>query len=145
MNIKIYNPFSKPSISTKKSIASFLFEHLGRSRDPLCQIEDVLDYALGAEGSPGGMVVLMEDETGVQAAAVVNKTGMKAYLTDHILMYVATRKSSRGKGIGQQLLRETLQRIRGSVSLHVLPDNPAMNLYRKMGFQNPYVEMRISK
>lgn len=144
MNIKIYNPFSKPTAQTKKRIASFLFEHLGRSRDPLCQIEDALDYALGAEDSPGGLVVLMEDESGVQAAAVVNKTGMKAYLTDHILMYVATHELSRGKGLGKQLLRETLQRIRGSVSLHVLPDNPAVNLYRQMGFQNPYVEMRLN-
>jgi ribosomal protein S18 acetylase RimI-like enzyme len=51
---------------------------------------------------------------------------------------IAVDAGSRGRGIGEALLREICRagRVRGvdAVSLSVEPDNPALHLYEKLGF-----------
>jgi ribosomal protein S18 acetylase RimI-like enzyme len=33
----------------------------------------------------------------------------------------------------------------GDIALHVEPENPALHLYKKLGFTNKYLEMRLTK
>ncbi len=40
-------------------------------------------------------------------AVVVNGTGMEGYIPENILVYIATHKVSRGKGIGKKLMEES--------------------------------------
>lgn len=52
---------------------------------------------------------------------------------------IAVEPTSRGRGVGEALLRELVRiaRVRGvgAVSLSVEPDNPARHLYEKVGFE----------
>ena len=52
---------------------------------------------------------------------------------------IAVVPSRRGKGLGEQLLSALLERARsdgyGAVSLSVEPDNPALHLYKRHGFE----------
>lgn len=77
--------------------------------------------------------------------AVVNKTGMSEYIPENILVYIATNQKFRGQGIGKKMIIEIINRIEGNLALHVEPDNPAVELYKKLGFTNKYLEMRFSK
>jgi ribosomal-protein-alanine N-acetyltransferase len=38
-----------------------------------------------------------------------------------------------------------IENTEGNIALHVEPDNPAKNLYERMGFTNKYLEMRLNK
>jgi len=75
----------------------------------------------------------------------VNKTGMGGYIPENILVYIATHNEHRGKGIGKELMKKTLDLAEGDVKLHVEHDNPARFLYEKFGFTNKYLEMRYKK
>ena len=70
---------------------------------------------------------------------------MSGYIPENILVYIATDKNSRGKGLGKILMAKTIDITQGDIALHVEADNPAKHLYEKMGFTNPYLEMRLKK
>jgi ribosomal-protein-alanine N-acetyltransferase len=44
--------------------------------------------------------------------------------------------------MGKKLMQSTIDNSEGDIALHVEKDNPAKFLYEKMGFTNPYLEMR---
>ena len=89
-------------------------------------------------------MVLMEEDV-IRAAVVINRTGMDGYIPENILVYIATDKNHRGKGIGRTLIQQTIDATDGDIALHVDADNPAKKLYEKFGFTNPYLEMRLKK
>ena len=77
-------------------------------------------------------------------AVVMNKTGMEGYIPENILVYIAVHEEARGKGVGKKLMKAATERAEGAVALHVEPENPAVHLYKKMGFTNKYLEMRLA-
>lgn len=89
------------------------------------------------------MVLMEEDE--IRATVVINRTGMDGYIPENILVYIATDKNHRGKGIGKTLIQQTIDSTDGDIALHVDADNPAKKLYERFGFTNPYLEMRLKK
>jgi ribosomal-protein-alanine N-acetyltransferase len=126
-------------------VNAFLFKSLQEYGDPKSDINDAMDYALGLENAPGGFVLVANDGEKVVGAVVVNRTGMKKYIPENILVYIATDPAYRGKGIGKNLMEMALEHAEGSVALHVEPNNPAKGLYEKLGFTNKYLEMRYIK
>jgi ribosomal protein S18 acetylase RimI-like enzyme len=70
---------------------------------------------------------------------------MSGYIPENILVYIATHKDYRGKGIGSDLMKQAMKVSKGSIALHVEPDNPAVGLYEKVGFENKYLEMRLTR
>jgi GNAT superfamily N-acetyltransferase len=76
-------------------------------------------------------------------AMALNHTGMSGYIPEHILVYFAIRKNRRGEGLGKMMMTQLLAQTRGSIALHVEPNNPAMRLYEEFGFTNKYMEMRL--
>ena len=59
--------------------------------------------------------------------------------------YIAMHKDYRGQGIGKQLMQKAIDSADGNIALHVEPENPAVHLYKKLGFTNKYLEMRLVK
>lgn len=142
---KHFNAINKPSEIEKQKILDFLFEHLEQYGDPKPDIEKAMDYALKISTSFGGFILASYQQEEVTGAVVVNQTGMKDYIPENILVYIATHKEHRGKGIGKQLMQQAIERSNGNIALHVEPDNPAKFLYEKVGFTNKYLEMRLIK
>jgi len=142
--LQLYNSGVLPKPDTKQQIVDFLFDQLDAYGDPRKDIEKAVDYALNAQ--PGGFVLTAtDDQQNITGATVVNCTGMKGYIPENILVYIATHRNLRGKGIGRRLMEEALQHAEGDVALHVEPDNPARKLYEALGFTNKYLEMRFKK
>lgn len=134
-----------PTEKEKNDVLEFLYENLENYGDPKADILKAMDYSLKQSESFGGFVLSGEEDGKVIGAVVVNKTGMKDYIPENILVYIATHKDHRGKGIGKKLMQKAVETSEGSLALHVEPDNPARFLYEKIGFTTKYIEMRYKK
>jgi [ribosomal protein S18]-alanine N-acetyltransferase len=142
---KVFDPINRPSSDEKESMLNFLFENLQEYGDPKADIEKAMDYALKISTSFGGFIVVTHVGEEIGGVVVVNQTGMKDYIPENILVYIATNKNHRGKGLGKLLMQATIDRAVGGIALHVEPDNPARFLYEKVGFTSKYMEMRLKK
>lgn len=142
---KVFNTTNKPNLREKENLLDFLFDNLQEYGDPKSDIEKAMSYALKETPSFGGFIVVSYLEDEISGVVVVNQTGMKDYIPENILVYIATHKNHRGKGIGKELMQKTIDIAEGSIALHVEPENPARFLYEKVGFNSKYVEMRYKK
>lgn len=147
ITIQKYSDENRTNENQKQEIVQFLFKHLEQYGDPEKDISDAVNYALGFENKPGGHVITARDEktNHLVGAVVVNKTGMSGYIPENILVYIATDKEVRGKGIGKNLMQEAIDSSQGDIALHCEPENPALHLYKKLGFSSKYLEMRLKK
>jgi len=143
-----FNHYSSVDILTtieKQKIVNFLFDHLDEYGDPKQDISASIDYAMTAYPMAGGFILTAEEHGKIQGAVVMNKTGMKGYIPENILVYIAVHRNQRGKGLGKKLMKESFFYTKGDIALHVEPDNPARFLYEKVGFDNKYLEMRFKR
>ena len=145
LEIKTYSQENKPDQNEKETILNFLFKNLEQYGDPKQDIEKCMNYALNETPSFGGFIVTASLENNIAGAVIVNQTGMKDYIPENILVYIATDANQRGKGIGKALMQHAIDNAEGNIALHVEPDNPAIKLYEKLGFTNKYLEMRLNK
>ncbi len=143
---KIFNSTNPPSNEEKNEIVDFLFEHLDQYGDAREDILKAVSFSLKESAtSLGGFVLIAKDDDKVAGAVVVNRTGMEGYIPENILVYIATHKEYRGKGVGKELMKKSTEIAQGDIALHVEPDNPAKFLYEKIGFTNKYLEMRYKQ
>ncbi len=145
IEIKIYNEVNKPTAEYRIELVDFLFKHLEEFGDPKGDIQKSINYALKDTESFGGYILVAQDREQIVGVVVVNQTGMKDYIPENILVYIATHNQFRGKGIGKQLMSKAIEIAEGNVALHVEPHNPAKFLYEKVGFKSKYIEMRYIK
>lgn len=135
----------KPSDDEVSRIVNFLYKHLDEFGDSQEDIRNAIEYAFSKESGKGGFLLTGYKENDIISCVVMNKTGMTGYIPENILVYIATHRDHRGKGIGKLLLKESINEADGNIALHVEPDNPALHLYKKTGFTNKYLEMRLQK
>lgn len=126
----------------KSEIVEFLHKNLRQYRDSKEHIEAAIDYALSKAGGKGGFLILQEIGGILTGVSVVNKTGMRGYIPENILVYLATDAKRAPLGSGTKLLEKALDEAKGSVALHVEYDNPARKIYERTGFTSKYMEMR---
>lgn len=128
---------------TNEMIADFLVQHLDQFGDKKEFILKCLDYVFNPDR--GGFVAVAHENSHIAGAVIINETGMDGYIPENILVYIAVDKAFRGQGLGKKLMAMTMERAKGSIALHVEPDNPARFLYQKLGFTNKYLEMRLQR
>lgn len=145
LEIKTYSQDNKPNEHERATILNFLFENLEQYGDPKADIDKCMQYALKESDSFGGFILTAVKENQVVGAVIVNRTGMKDYIPENILVYIATDAQQRGQGIGKKLMQQAIETATGNIALHVEPDNPARKLYENLGFTNKYLEMRLTK
>lgn len=145
LEIKMYSQDNKPNEHERATILNFLFENLEQYGDPKADIDKCMQYALKESDSFGGFILTAVKENQVVGAVIVNRTGMKDYIPENILVYIATDAQQRGQGIGKKLMQQAIEAATGNIALHVEPDNPARKLYENLGFTNKYLEMRLTK
>ena len=130
---------------SEDDIVSFLYEALGKYGDPKEDIRRCFHYATEQFPSFGGEVIIAEEDDEIAGAVIINNTGMRGYIPEHILVYIAVGENHRGKGLGKKLMKKAAEFTKGCIALHVEPDNPAVRLYEKEGYTNKYLEMRLNK
>jgi ribosomal protein S18 acetylase RimI-like enzyme len=122
-----------------------LYNNLEQYRDKKEDILKAIHFSIKEFSSFGGFTMLLIEDEIIKAVVVVNQTGMGGYIPENVLVYIATHKNYRGKGLGKKLMKKAIQYTKGDIALHVEANNPAKFLYEKLGFTNPYLEMRLKK
>lgn len=143
--ITIYDNSNLPNDQKENAIIDFLHTYLDQYGDERKYIAKCINYALRRNNSPGGFIMTIEDGDLIKAATVFNKTGMGGYIPENILVYIATHSEHRGEGLGSTLMKNAIENAEGDIALHVDEYNPAKRLYEKLGFTNPYLEMRLKR
>ncbi len=144
MNFTIINAqIGEDNNYSNQIIAQFLEHHLEQYGDKIEDILQCVEYVMNPD--KGGNIVVGTDEDKIVGVVILNNTGMKKYIPENILVYIAVDNSQRGKGYGKQLMQKAIDITSGSIALHVEPDNPAFKLYENLGFTNKYLEMRLTR
>lgn len=144
MEYKQINPISgEDKLHTNQIIAQFLYTHLEEYGDRIEDILKCIDYVMNPQ--KGGNIIVGLDDNKIVGVVILNNTGMKDFIPENILVYIAVDNSQRGKGYGKQLMQKAISLAEGNIALHVEPNNPAKKLYEKLGFTNKYLEMRLIK
>jgi len=126
-------------------LARFLHESLKPYEDPLPEVRRGISDALDPKVGDPGFVLIAEIDRKVQGGLIMLRTGMKGYIPENFLLMVAVDPSTRGKGVGSQVIRRAFELADGDVKLHVEYDNPAKRLYERLGMTSKYAEMRFYK
>lgn len=126
-------------------LVGFLHESLKPYEDEPEDIERGVRDALEAEGRKGGFILIAEMEGDIAGALVMQRTGMRGYVPENLLLFVAVSPDRRGNGLGRLLVERALQEVEGDIKLHVEYDNPARQLYERIGFTSKYAEMRYAE
>lgn len=134
-----------PAYLDRQQLARFLHKSLKPFEDSVSDILSGIDYALSSQPCKGGFVLIAASGGQLAGALVMLRTGMKGYVPENLLLFVAVAPSMRGKGIGARLVRKAVQVSDGDVTLHVEHANPAKRLYYRLGFTNKYADMRYIK
>lgn len=145
IEIKIFNAINKPSEIEKKELVDFLYDNLEQYGDPKKDIQKAIEYSIKEFVSFGGFTMVLKENSEILGATVFNATGMGGYIPENILVYIAINKNHRGEGLGKKLMQKAIDYSKGDIALHVEANNPAKFLYEKLGFTNPYLEMRLKK
>lgn len=145
IEISYMDSVNPPTMLEQKELVDFLHKHLEEYGDPKQHISAAIEYACSSHMGKGGFVVIGKHRDRIVGVVVMNQTGMSGYIPENILVYIAVDSEARGMGVGKKLMEKALSRAKGSVALHVEPENPAKFLYEKLGFTNKYLEMRYSK
>ncbi len=141
--IKSLSDFTEPI--TRKEFCHFLYHYLQPYGDPMHDIEKCIDYSLLDNRKAGGFIIAVFENQQIIGGLVVNRTGMKGYIPENIIVYVAVHSEMRGKGIGKMMIEKAIELCEGDIKLHVEYDNPAKRLYERIGFKNKYADMRLIK
>lgn len=139
---KVYNQIEPITTLERMDLISFLYDHLEEYGDSEENIGFAVDYALNSNPLAGGFILTISEEDKLIGVLVLNKTGMQGYIPENVLVYLAIHRDHRERGIGKRMMTRAIQLSKGDIALHIEKDNPALKLYEKMGFENPYLEMR---
>ena len=146
LEIKIFrNDKEMNEIVSREEVIDFLYKHLDRFRDEKEAINKSINYAFSNAEGKGGFVLTAFYENKLVGVLVMNSTGMKDFIPENLLVYIAVDASYRGKGFGKQIIKEAAQNCQGDIALHVEYDNPAKRLYERLGFASKYAEMRYNR
>ena len=129
-----------PNGLNPEKLADFLCANMAPYQDTL---EDTL-RGINDAISRSGFIVLAFDKDQLMGCSVMVPTGMKGYVPENLLLFVAVARDYRNKGIGSRLIKHTISECRGKIKLHVEYDNPALALYERMGFKFKYADMRFT-
>jgi len=145
MKFEVVDSISAVGMIEKQKMVDFLHTHLEQYGDSKEDILRAIDYALSENSLQGGFILKGYENDELAGMVVMNKTGMKGYIPENILVYIAVDGNMRGKGIGKQLMNKIIDITDGDIKLHVEPENPARFLYEKVGFENKYLEYRFKQ
>lgn len=134
-----------PEWITTQKIMKFLKIHLQPFGDPIDVIRSSLDFALSTDYGGKGFILIASNDRKIIGVVVAVYNETTGFIPENVLVYVCVHKEYRKMGIGTRLIREAIKRSDGGVKLHVDKSSPSVNFYRKMGFNDRYLEMRYTK
>lgn len=146
MIIKTFDAFNRISFLVIDRITNFLQLHLVNCKDNKKAIRQSLLYAAKEITSLGGYTFITKEKGIIVGAIVINKTGMKDYQSENLLVYLAVHKDFRKQGIATKLLEEAIRYCDGNITLQINKENnDAIKVFEKNGFTSKKIQMTLRK
>jgi GNAT superfamily N-acetyltransferase len=145
MTFKLFTPFVSMTYSEMTEVGRFLESHLDDYFDSYDNIFKSIQSAIKQRPSFGGFVIAARHNQETVGAVIVNNTGMDGYAPQNLIVYLAVHKDYRKQGIGQQLLRQAVETVKGDLAIHSKPDQKDLTLYHKLGFRTAALELRLDQ
>ncbi|MCB0569319.1 MAG: GNAT family N-acetyltransferase [Phaeodactylibacter sp.] len=141
--LTLYDAFSGINPMEKSKVVHFLCLHNKHANRQ--SIQEAVEYAVKLKPSFGGFVLTAEQDRQIVGAIVANRTGMEGYNPKNLFVFVSLHKEFQDEALIEALMQKAIRYADGDVAMHVEPDNPALKLYQKLGFQAQYLELRLSQ
>lgn len=140
----LYDAFTGMNPAEKSSVVNFLCQYTENASKP--NVREAVEYAIKNKPSFGGFVLTAHHGRQLFAVVVVNRTGMEGYNPNNLFVYVTFHEDYRNdETLMLQVLKRAIDLTDGDIALHVEPKNPVLRLYKKMGFEAQYLELRLNK
>lgn len=140
----LYDAFTGMNAAEKSSVVNFLCEYTENAARQ--SVREAVEYAIKTKPSFGGFVLTAHTSRQLIAVVVVNRTGMEGYNPNNLFVYVTFHKDYRNdETMMLQVLKKAIDLTDGDIALHVERRNPVLKLYKKMGFEAQYLELRFNK
>lgn len=146
MNLEttLYDAYTGMNAAEKSAVVNFLFEYTENATKS--SVREAVEYAIKLKPSFGGFVLTAHTGRQLVATVVVNRTGMEGYNPNNLFVYVTFHEDYRNDETTMlQVLKKAIDLTDGDIALHVEPTNPVLKLYKKMGFEAQYLELRLNK
>ncbi|HKK76610.1 MAG TPA: hypothetical protein VJ953_16155 [Saprospiraceae bacterium] len=141
--VHLYDAFTGMNSGEKMALVNFLRKHNPDQDSSI--ILDSIDYALKNKPSFGGFVFTCWENSRIVAAVLVNKTGMSGSQAPYQMVYAnLCLQLQEEHTILEELIRKAIRHAKGEIGLHLKPDHPALPIFRALGFEEQYVELRFS-
>jgi len=140
----MYNAFTKVPLYERTSLINFLKDNSENKEVSVQMVKEAVDYAIKEIPSFGGFILTAKEEGKMVGAIVVNKTGLNGGNPKHRVIYLAIHPDFHQNGIGSELIKKAVHFAKGDISLRVNYGSDTVELYKLLGFQPKYVEMRLS-
>lgn len=141
--VNLYDAFTGITSGEKMALVNFLHKQ-NPNQDP-STILDTVDYALKNKPSFGGFILTCWENSRIIAAVLLNNTGMSGNQPGHQIAYAHLCPSHQEESaILEELICRATRHARGEIGLHLKPDHPALPIFRSLGFQEQYLELRFS-
>jgi threonine synthase len=134
INIENLNDYDDIS---KDKLVKLTRELLAQYSDSVAETEDAIKNAIDK-----GFILLASRNGIYEGVCIIANLGFEEFIPKYHLAYVGTNKSSKGRGVGTELIQRAIDLTDGSLSLHVDLDNKgAKKLYKRLGFEHAYNRM----
>ena len=78
----------------------------------------------------GGFVLVASENDKILGVVIMNQTGMEEYIPENILVYIAVHRDYRGKGLGKNLMKESMVYTKGTL-LYMWSQITQLNFFMK--------------
>ena len=140
----MYNAYTKVPTFEKSPLINFIRENSENKEVSAQMVREAVDYAIKEIPSFGGFILTAQKNDKMAGAIVVNKTGLNGGNPKHRVIYLSIADEFRKEDIGSELIKKAVHFAKGDISLRVDFGSDAVELYKSLGFQPKYVEMRLS-
>ena len=129
----------------KEAIINFLLENLDDYTESRDNVSRAIEYALSKFPHQGGFILMAKNGNEIQGVAVVNRTNFEEYFPENILVFIATSRDERRKGIALELLNRTKVYSKGSILVRITKDGQINQLFTKAGFELQSTEYILNR
>lgn len=141
--IRLYNAGTDMDQWEKAAVVHFLHVHgIGISYQVA---RNAVDCVLKHTPSFGGFILAdwMGDQ--LRALVMVNRTGMSGFGPDNLISFAVVNGTEEcSLQVLENLIRQAIHLSDGEIAFHLPKRHPAIKLFRELGFEQEYVELRFS-
>ena len=141
--VQLYDSFTGLTPPERAAVVHLLCQNSDSTNGE--EIAEALDYALKNRPSFGGYIFTLWENDQVISCVVVNQTGMGPYNPGYVLVYAVLHPDYlQEEDLLQDLVQRAVRHAKGEIAMHLRPNNPGIDLFKRMGFTEKYVELRLN-